>query len=502
MIVLKPGKKFNTNRFFCVLILVVTLIFAGSIVSALDLSYGTSKVSNAQQGVTISGDNGKGVTYSPTINPTIIPAKSRYGSIYVSSSPPGASVYLDGTYTKRVTPTTITSVTAGSHTVRCAKIGYPFQSQTVTVYNGQIANVPFTFDREIIVPDPEISASFNYNPSSGNPPLIVYFRDQSTGNPTSWDWDFGDGTSHAYSKTTSHTYTKSGSYTVTLTASNSGGSSTVSTYYPIEVGGSVPPVANFNYNPTSGNPPLIVYFRDQSTGNPTSWDWNFGDGTAHSYSQNPTHTYTKTGSYTVSLTAYNSGGSNTISTSNPIKVGSVPLVANFNYNPASGNTPLFVSFTDTSTGNPTSWDWNFGDGTAHSYSQNPTHTYTKTGSYTVTLTASNSFGSRTASTINPISVMVEGASPPVASFKYNPTSGNIPLTVSFTDTSTGNPTSWDWNFGEGGITPHAYSQNPTHIYTKVGPYTVTLTVSNSVGSSTATTINPISVKNSMGALWV
>jgi PKD repeat protein len=74
--------------------------------------------------------------------------------------------------------------------------------------------------------------------------------------------------------------------------------------------------------------------------------------------------------------------------------GSTPVapVASFNANPMSGDAPLSVTFTDTSTGPPNSWDWDFGDSTAHSSVQNPTHTYTSPGSYPVTLTVNNSIG--------------------------------------------------------------------------------------------------------------
>jgi len=70
--------------------------------------------------------------------------------------------------------------------------------------------------------------------------------------------------------------------------------------------------------------------------------------------------------------------------------------------------------------------------------------------------------------------------PPVANFSGNPQSGDYPLQVSFTDLSTNNPTSWDWNFGDG--SPHAYTQNPTHQYAAADEYTVTLIATNACGN--------------------
>ncbi|PVG80560.1 cell surface protein, partial [Nocardioides gansuensis] len=69
--------------------------------------------------------------------------------------------------------------------------------------------------------------------------------------------------------------------------------------------------------------------------------------------------------------------------------------ASFTVSPASGTAPLSVTFTDTSTGSPTSWLWDFGDGTT-STAQNPSHTYTAAGTYTVSLRATNATGFDTA----------------------------------------------------------------------------------------------------------
>jgi PKD repeat protein len=69
------------------------------------------------------------------------------------------------------------------------------------------------------------------------------------------------------------------------------------------------PVANFSGTPTSGLDPLTVVFTDLSTNTPTSWDWDYGDGSTHGTTQNPTHIYANAGTYTVTLTATNIYGS-------------------------------------------------------------------------------------------------------------------------------------------------------------------------------------------------
>ena len=79
---------------------------------------------------------------------------------------------------------------------------------------------------------------------------------------------------------------------------------------------------------------------------------------------------------------------------------------------------------------------------------------------------------------------------PVADFSANPAHGNAPLEVRFTDKSTGNPTSWKWDFGDGETNQY---QTPIHIYENPGSYSVTLTVTNPVGNNTTTKTDYIQV---------
>jgi PKD repeat protein len=157
-----------------------------------------------------------------------------------------------------------------------------------------------------------------------------------------------------------------------------------------------------------------------------------------------------------------------------------PPVADFSGTPTSGSAPLTVAFTDASTNSPTSWSWTFGDGGV-STAQNPSYTYTTPGTYNVSLTVFNGSGSDTITKVNYITV---GPPPPVADFSGTPTTGYIPLTVNFTDLSTGGtPTAWSWDFGDSGT---ATTQNPSHTYSTPGTYDVALTASNASGSNTAT----------------
>ena len=139
-------------------------------------------------------------------------------------------------------------------------------------------------------------------------------------------------------------------------------------------------------------------FSDMSTGPPNSWFWDFGDR-ATSTDQNPTHIYSTPGTYTVKLLVHNNfEGSNIIIQTNYIKVNDAPQspIVNFISSVTSGTAPLSIAFTDTSTGSPTSWLWDFGDGT-NSTEQNPAHIYSSAGTYFVRLKATSQNGVSTKS---------------------------------------------------------------------------------------------------------
>ncbi|HII91403.1 MAG TPA: PKD domain-containing protein [Methanosarcina sp.] len=323
-------------------------------------------------------------------------------------------------------------------------------------------------------------SNFTSNVTSGKAPLTVAFTDKSTGDPTKWKWNFGDGT-NSTKQNPIHKYSKAGNYTVTLTATNAAGSNKVTKSNYIKVTTVIKPVAAFSATPTSGKAPLKVTFTDKSKGSPTSWKWSFGDG-SNSTAKNPAHTYNKAGNYTVSLTVKNAAGKNTKTIKNYITVKTAPVkpIAAFSASPTSGNVPLKVIFSDKSTGSPTSWKWSFGDG-SNSTAKNPAHTYNKAGKYTVSLTVKNAAGSSTKTIKNYINVTT--LKTPVAAFSATPTSGKAPLKVQFTDKSTNSPTSWKWSFGDGKTST---AKNPAYTYSKAGNYTVSLTVKNAKGSNTKT----------------
>ena len=186
----------------------------------------------------------------------------------------------------------------------------------------------------------------------------------------------------------------------------------------------------------------------------------------------------------ITLPGYYEGGASRYSISPALIAGFVATSS------TEGNAPLNVSFMDQSAGSPDSWLWTFGDGTS-SNEQNPTHLYTFPGTYDVTLTVKNEEQTDTATLQNAVIV-----TPPrvVANFSAQPLAGPVPLTVKFTDQSTGSPTWWNWTLQETSWNMSFYTsqttvyatstaQNPQITINDPGTYDVWLTVGNVYGSS-------------------
>jgi PKD repeat protein len=322
------------------------------------------------------------------------------------------------------------------------------------------------------VMDP-VFVSIAASPITGFSPLTIRFRSVIDGKYSRLQWDFGDGNSSS-DLNPAHTFTTSGTYTVALSLYLSSAIPKTAARTIVVRDPAVLPVPDFTANVTAGLAPLTVQFTDSSSGTITHRLWDFGDGTT-STATNPSHTYTSPGVYTVTLKTTNSFGYRTKTRTDYISAEAVPAASigvdtDINY---SSHT---FSFTDHSSGSPTSWLWDFGDGTTSS-SRNPTHTFSSVRSYWVTLTVTNTHGSNT--TGKDITIVPAGY--PVASFTYAMSSSSLPITVRFTDHSSGTPTSWLWDFGDGTT---ANEQNPEHTYYYPGEYVVKLTVANGTGVMT------------------
>lgn len=266
------------------------------------------------------------------------------------------------------------------------------------------------------------------------------------------------------------------------------------------------PVVSFTTNTTGGTTPLAVMFNDTSTETPTSWNWIFNNVTpgnetdvSFSTSMNVTQVF-RIGNYSIKHSATNSNGTGWSNTT-WINVSNIlPPTSSFTTNVTSGLAPTGVMFNDTSTGNPTAWNWIFNNitpGNATDVSFATTMNTTKTfgvGNFSIKHNATNSAG---VSWYNLTWINITAPAAPVISFTANNTNGNAPLVVQFNDTSTNFPTSWLWTFGDDTTST---SQNPLHTYTNTGTYTVTLNASNIYTYGTELTkLNYITATNPMSS---
>jgi gliding motility-associated-like protein len=327
------------------------------------------------------------------------------------------------------------------------------------------------------------TANFSASPLAGCAPFVVSFTDQSTGSPTSWAWDLGNGTTSTKQNPTT-TYFNSGLFTVTLTVTNASGSNTLTRTQYIKVDDK--PAVNFDASIKTGCFPLRVAFSDLSTGgsaNITGWEWDFGDG-ALSTAKNPFHIYTTAGNYTVTLKITNSGGcSKVVSRPNYIQV-STGVTVNFsNTIPQLCKPPETINFTDASTGpGALNYEWLFGDG-GSAFTANPSHTYNTGGSFNVSLIIQSSLGC-VDTLVKPNVIAVKD----VVSNFTGPVSVCRGVTTNFTNTSVPASVNSFWDFGDGTF---SILTNPTKAYATAGLYQIKLR--NSYGTCADSIIKSITV---------
>jgi len=247
----------------------------------------------------------------------------------------------------------------------------------------------------------------------------------------------------------------------------------------------------FTRSPSTASAPFTSSFTNTTTitGNgKLNYTWLFGDGTTSTLT-NPTHGF-ETGSKTITLQA--TGSYNTASSTTLMVSGSLPTLtpAWTEVNPT-GVAPITTSFLNTSLLNndtsPTTYQWLFGDGTTSSLAQ-PTHSY-ETGSFSVTLNATGSYN--VANTLTHTNIISASVPSVIANYtSVASPSGSVPLSVTFTNTTTfvsssTNPGTYtyNWYFGSGSKTVSTSSQaRVTASYTDGGEYSVMLQVTGSAYS--------------------
>ncbi len=336
-------------------------------------------------------------------------------------------------------------------------------------------------------------AAATATPLNGTAPLNVNFTGSSSTDDvgvTSYSWDFNDGNTST-DPDPMHTFTTAGVYNVVLTVTDVAGLEdtdmvTITVTNPNEA-----PVAVATATPLNGTAPLNVNFTGSSSTDDvgvTSYSWDFNDGNT-STDPDPMHTFTTAGVYNVVLTVTDVAGLEdtdmvTITVTNPNEA----PVAVATATPLNGTAPLNVNFTGSSSTDDvgvTSYSWDFDDGNT-STDPDPMHTFNAVGTYTVTLTVTDLEGLEDTDTIT---INVTNANQaPTAIASATPLSGNVPLDVSFTGSSSTDDVavvSYSWDFDDGNT---SNLPDPMHTFTAIGTYTVTLTVADVAGLEDSQTV--------------
>jgi len=359
------------------------------------------------------------------------------------------------------------------------QFSYPFNITgytTVTLVEQDYNNCYDTTYQKILVAQP--IAGFKASPTNICVPATVVFTDTSyyiSGTyPVSHTWLFGDGTTGTTPNITEpHLYTTAGSFYVKeIVTDNIGCKDSI---YYLNVVNTHKPTATFavaNPNRCAGD---TITFINTSAATLQSQYWSFGDGTT-STAATPVHSYSATGTYSVTLAITDvTGCSDTVTKTAYIGI-SKPHAA-FAVNNGSGVcVPLIVQFTNTSS-NGASYAWTFGN-TSTSVAPNPTTSYTIPGSYNVQLITADAHGCKDTAYGH---VTLYGYS---GSFTYSPLAGCPPLNVNFTASITGIP-SLTWDFSDGTVTTPSANTTTTHTYTTPGKYVPKLVLIDSAGCHTS-----------------
>ncbi|HZE82995.1 MAG TPA: PKD domain-containing protein, partial [Puia sp.] len=321
---------------------------------------------------------------------------------------------------------------------------------------------------------PYPTANFSANLTLACAPANIQFSDKSVpgqGSISAWSWDFGDGQTSNQSSP-AHNYTQPGYYSVKLTVTNSQGCpNTFIRGRYIRVVSGVQPDFAWSQTSNSCSAPFNLNFTNQTSGpGNLSYSWDLGNG-INTGLTNPSTSYPSNTNYTVILKATSDLGCSQTVQKTVSFPGANPIISS--PDTACTNTPIL--FKNGSTPAPLSSAWDFGDGTS-AVIPNPSKIYTAASTYTVKMV------NKYAACADSITKLIHVLNKPAAGFTADKMfTCKAPFTVQFTDQSGSLPLSgWQWDFGDGTT---SNLQSPSHTYTTVGNFDVTLTVTSSAGCS-------------------
>ena len=329
-----------------------------------------------------------------------------------------------------------------------------------------------------------IQASFkNYGLDNCSFNKIV-FQNLSTGDGSlQYDWQFGDGTSSTETSPV-HTFSAAGMHSVQLITTSEFGCRDT---FVKNITVNMPPSAAFAANNTINcQAPAAVQFANQTVGTST-YEWSFGDGT-YSNVANPSHNYMEPGAYNVKLVVkYGGNCADSLTLNNYIKV--QKLMVTPQGLPDSGCIPFTKHFTADihSWDSIVSYSWKIGNQVSLQ-GQSPIYTFTAPGVYNLSLITSSQLGCRDTLLIPEA---IKAGNKPVAAFSADILNSCASTIISFTDLSTGNISSWEWEFGDQAV---SIDKNPIHIYEDTGWMPVRLTVRSMGCADTASNGNYIYIK--------
>jgi len=255
-------------------------------------------------------------------------------------------------------------------------------------YNVNVFEVNFTYCEDSTGGDTSCMAMYSYY--NGDNYLEISFEDESFGNPTSWSWDFGDGTTSTEQNPV-HSFAQEGDYQVCLTITDTVNDCESTYCEEIVVEEWNDCQAFYYYMPidSTGNGTGTYQFTDFSMGNPDSWSWSYGD-IIFSNEQNPVYTFDHEGVYNVCLTIYNSVDScqDTYCENIYVYYDSLNCFGYFEYG-VTDSSGLTLDFAAVDYGSDSmDYTWNFGDGNTGT-GEAVSHTYADGGVYEVVLTANS-----------------------------------------------------------------------------------------------------------------